>query len=372
MRYDKPLPSVRLDLATGTVRRGPVVQQRTGATVSDFPNLDLAGWISADTGDGFCEWFDAGTKGFNGNASDLMNNFVFAYCCATLGVESGGVGGTTNLGFYEGYVTGGGTPTTAVAVLTLSGLPGNTANSSPFVMGGGTACYITSISLTGLVPFSDGPIGYSWHFLDLDTTGIVASTVPFMSCVSSCWGPGPDGLGMDDLLDEYCPPGFLLATFNFGSICTSYVCSISMDIREVADCSATTTIYNSTSPACVDVLSGPPLLIGTTWMAEVTHAPGTASASTLLVRGAKIPGNGANGGTSGGEPRGRLLVTGAFIANLSGSADALAPVLATQRNFMAPIPLQFGMACNEWFAQALTLGAGKQKLSNGLELDTGL
>ena len=145
-----------------------------------------------------------------------------------------------------------------------------------------------------------------------------------------------------------------------------------MDIRELADCTATTTTYNSTSPACVDVLSGPPLVIGSTWVGEITHAPGTATASTLLVRGARIPGNGANGGTSGGESRGRLLVAGAFIANVCATTDTLALVLATQKNFSAPIPLQFGLACNEWFAQALTLGAGKQKLSNGLELDTGL
>ena len=102
-----------LDLATGTVTRGPAVNQRVGTTVSDFPNVDLGGFIGADTGGGFCEWFDAGVKGFNGNACDLMNNFIFAYCCATLAVESGGVGGTTNLGFYEGYVTGGGTTTAA-------------------------------------------------------------------------------------------------------------------------------------------------------------------------------------------------------------------------------------------------------------------
>jgi hypothetical protein len=342
--------------------------------VSDFPNLDLGGFISADTGGGFCEWFDAGTKGINGNASDLMNNFVFAYCCSTLAVESGGVGGTTNLGFYEGYVTGGGTSTTAVAVLTLSGLPGNTANSSPFVPGGGTACYYMDVRLTSLVPFADGPIGYSWHFLDFDLTGVAGSTIPFTSCVASCSAVhGLDGLGMDWWIDRYCPPGFLLETFAWGSNgWLNYAYSISMDIRELGDCTATTTTYNSTSPACADVLSGAPLVIGTTWIGEVTHAPGTAGASTLLIRGAKIPGNGASGGTSGGESRGRLLVTGAFIANLSGSADTIAPVLATQRNFSAPIPLQFGLACNEWFAQCLTLGAGKQKLSNGLELDTGL
>ena len=374
VRYDKPLRSLRLDLATGTVTRGPAVEQRVAATVSDFPNLDLGGFIGADTGGGFCEWFDAGFKGFSGNASDLMNNFVFGYCCATLSIESGGVGGTTNIGFYEGYVTAGGAPTTAVAVLTLSGLPGNTANSSPFVMGGGTSCHLINVTFATLVPFADGPIGYSWHYLDLDSTGILGSTIPFMSCVSSCSGPGPDGLGMDVFIDEYCPPGFLSNTFNFSTWFggSFYSVTMSMDIRELGDCTAATAAYNSTSPTCVDVLSGTALVIGTTWMAEVTHAPGTASASTLLVRGSKIPGNGASGGTSGGESRGRLLVTGAFIANLAGTTDVIAPILPTQLNFDAPIPLQFGLACNEWFAQALTLGAGKQKLSNGLELDTGL
>ena len=372
-RYNKPLRTASLDLATGTVTRGPAVNQRVGTTVSDFPNVDLGGFIGADTGGGFCEWFDAGVKGFNGNASDLMNNFIFAYCCATLAVESGGVGGTTNLGFYEGYTVTGGAATTAAAVFTLSGLPANTANSSPFVMGGGTACYLINITFAALVPFADGPIGYSFHFLDLDITGVLGSTIPFMSCVSSCSGPGPDSLGMVDLIDEYCPPGFLLTTFTFGTTqFGSYFSSMSMDIRELGDCTATTVTYNSTSPACVDVLSGTPLVIGTTWVGEVTHAPGTATASTLLVRGSKIAGNGANGGTSGGESRGRLLVTGAFVGNLTGTADGIAPILATQRNFSAPIPLQFGLACNEWFGQCLTLGAGKQKLSNGLELDTGL
>ena len=370
-RYDKPLRSVRLDLATGTVSRGAGVQQRAGSTVSDFPNLDLGGFLGAETGAGFCTWFDAGIKGTSGNASDLMSEFAFAYCSMALDDSLGGPGGSVEIGFYEGYTAGGGASGTAVALVVLTGLPGKTYEDCE-VYEHCRSCYLIEISLPSLVPFADGPIGYSWHFVDLDFTGVMAATIPFLSCVQSCSGPGPDGLGMVNAIDKYCPPGNLLSTFSFGTTqWGSYFTSMSMDIRELGDCTASVISYNSTSPACVDVLSSPPLVIGTTWVAEVTHAPGTASASTLLVRGAKIPGNGANGGTSGGEPRGRLLVTGAFIANLSGTADALDPVLATERNFIAPIPLQFGLACNEWFAQALTLGAGKQKLSNGLELVTG-
>ena len=140
LRYSKPLKTASIDLATGTVTRRAPLGTRAATTVSDFPNLDLGGFIAADTGARACEWFEAGTKGVNGNASDLMNDFVFAYCSAALAVESGGPGGTTTLGFYEGYLAGGGTPTTTVAIFSLSGLPANTSASSPFVMGGGTSC----------------------------------------------------------------------------------------------------------------------------------------------------------------------------------------------------------------------------------------
>ena len=139
-----------------------------------------------------------------------------------------------------------------------------------------------------------------------------------------------------------------------------------MDIREVADCTASVASYNSTSPPNEDLLTATNAVVGTTWSAEVTHAAGTAAFSTLLVRGAKIPGNGASGG-----PYGRLLVTGAFLTNLPGTADALPPIQNSQRNFGAFLPLQFGLACNEWFCQALTGGGGATRLSNGIAGTTG-
>ena len=129
-RYNKPLKSASLDLATGTVTRGPVVSGRPGSTVADFTNIDLGGFIGVDTGGGACEWIDAGRKGVIPNASDLVNNVVFAYCSTMADQNSGGPGGSVQLGFYEGYTVGGPAPSTTVALFNLTGLPGHTANSS--------------------------------------------------------------------------------------------------------------------------------------------------------------------------------------------------------------------------------------------------
>jgi hypothetical protein len=175
---------------------------------------------------------------------------------------------------------------------------------------------------------------------------------------------------MDDLIDKYCPPGTLLTTFSFGtSSFGTYFTSLAMDIREIVDCTATVASYNSTSPVNVDTLTSAPAVIGTTWSAEVTHAAGTATFSTLYVRGSKIPGNGAPGG--GGGTRGRFLVTGAFYDDIAGTADASVPILSSQRNFGAFIPLSFELACIDWFGQALTGGSGQIKWSNGVDGDTG-
>ena len=366
-RYEKALQTVSLDLATGTVTRGPSLSQRLATTVSDFPNVDLGGFLGADTGGGVFKWFDAGVKGTNANASDLMNNFIFAYCSTVLEVSAGGPGGTTSIGFYEGYTAGGGAPTTAVAILSLTGLPAATGPGCGFVGCFPIGCYLIDITLPSLVPFADGPIGYSWHFLDFDQTGVLAATTPFLSCVQSCSGPGPDGLGMVDSIDRYSTPGTFLSTFTFGTTqFGSYFTSMSMDIREVGDCTASVASYNSTSPPNEDVLSATNAVIGTTWSAEVTHAAGTAAFATLLVRGAKIPGNGAGAGQYG-----RLLVTGAFLTNLPGMPDTQMPIQNSQRNFSTFLPLQFGLACNEWFCQALTGGGGATRLSNGIAGTTG-
>jgi hypothetical protein len=233
-RYNKPLRSVALDLETGTITKSPPVQDKKVATVATFQNADLGGFVGVDTGNKFCEWFDNGTKGTAG--SELMRSILFAYCSANADTGSGGPGGSVRLGFYEGYTVGGGAPTTAVAVFTLTGLPGNTASSSFF---GGFRCYFIRVTFNPTVNFESGPIAYSWHFMDVGRDGVLAGTWPFLSCVQSCSGtglPNGDGQGMTDTIDEYCPSGQFppRATFSFGTTSVgSYFTSISMQIEEL-------------------------------------------------------------------------------------------------------------------------------------------
>jgi hypothetical protein len=367
-RYSKPLKSVSLDLATGTVTRGPAVNDRAGTTTVDFNNNDLSGFVGVDTGGGFCEWFDAGVKGFAGNASDLMNDFVFAYCSAKLAPASGGPGGTVKMGFYEGYQVFGGTPTTAVAVFTLSGLPGNSGSSSFF---GGFSCFFIDITFGALVAFADGPIGYSWGFLDVGTDGILAGTWPFLSCVVSCSGAigQVDGQGMTDAIDEYCPPGTLRSTFTFGTTSGSFT-SMSMDIREATDFAATIIHYNAGDPLLLgpcfnpDILMALPAKINSDWTGTVTRSTGAAiTSASLSVRCCRIP---LVCGAQGPPPLpvgagGRILISGAAL-----SAIPMMFVSQLVRSFSVPIPNVLALVGVRFAAQATVLGGGV-KVSSAAE-----
>jgi hypothetical protein len=368
-RYNKPLKSVSLDLATGTISRGPAVNDRAAGTTVDFNNNDLGGFVGVDTGNGFCEWFDAGVKGFNGNASDLMNNFVFAYCSAMLTPGSGGPGGTLKMGFYEGYQLFGGTPTTAVAVFTLSGLPGNSASSSFF---GGFACYFINVSFGGaLVGFADGPIGYSWGFLDVGTDGTLAGTWPFLSCVVSCSGSigQVDGQGMTDAIDEYCPPGTLRSTFTFGTTSGSFT-SVSMDFREVTDFLATRVLYNATTTPNPDILTSTRAIVNGSWSGTITRPAVPASnitGASVTVRPNRIP---LPNGVQGPAPLvvgagGRILISGSLLNTLP--TVGVAPKV---RTFTASVPASFGLVCIHFAAQATVLGGGV-RVSSAVEGTTG-
>jgi hypothetical protein len=371
-RYNKPLKSATLDLATGTITRGPAVNNRTATTVVDFNNNDLGGFVGVDTGAGFCEWFDAGVKGQVPNNSDLMNDVVFAYCSAMLTPGSGGVGGSVKLGFYEGYTTFGGAPTTGVAKFTLTGLPGNSASSSFF---GGFNCFFIRVFFGTLVNFADGPIGYSWKFLDTGTDGTLAGTWPFLSCVVSCSGAvlQVDGQGMTDAIDEYCPPGTLRATFTFGTTSGSFT-SMSMDVREVQDTAATNVNYNASTQPNPDTLSATFAKIGQNWSATVVGhstfggATRNLTAATLLVRTNRVP---IPNGVQGPSPLpvgagGRILISGALLNTLS-----MAGISATTRGVTSAIPASFNLTCVHFACQATCVGTGGAKVSSANEGTTG-
>jgi len=358
-RYQKPLTSVHVDLDTGTVRRGPRVNNRAATTVIDFNNNDLSGFVGVDTGNGFCEWFDAGVKGYAGNGSDLMSQIVLPYCSAKLAPGSGGPGGSVKLGFYEGYTWGGGAPTTTVAAFTLTGLPGNTASSSFF---SGFSCYFMSMDFSTLVPFADGPIGYSWKFLDTGTTGTLAGTWPFLACVVSCSGVylQVDGQGMTDIIDEYCPPGYLRSSFTFGTTSGTFT-SVAIDIREAADFTATQLSYNATLSPNGDTLAANTAVIGSSWTTTLTRNPTTAAGTYFVqVRTTRVAGNGYD------TPIGQRLIDGTLLGTVNGTHDG-----TNGSTPPMPVPRMLAFLCKHYAAQATTTASSVMRLSSALEGTSG-
>ena len=361
-RYTKPLRSISIDLATGTVRRGPNPHNRAVTTTVDFQNNDLGGFVGVDTGNGFCEWFDAAVKGFAGNQSDLVTNFVFAYCSAKLAPGSGGPGGSVKLGFYEGYQVGGGAPTTTIAAFTLTGLPANTSSSSFF---GGFRCYFADVSFLNPVSYADGPIGYSWKFLDSGSTGVLAGTWPFLSCVVSCSGAvlQVDAQGMTDLIDEYCPPGSLRATFTFGTTSGSFT-SMSMDMREVTDFTATQVGYNATLTPNGDTLLASTAVVGGNWVTSLLRSPVTGPGFYMVsVRSTRLSGN---GGPPPPGVLGRTLIGGTPLGSVNGTHNGTV-------GSTPPVPIPVGLAylCRHYAAQATTFAGGVKKLSSAVEGTSG-
>jgi hypothetical protein len=268
-RVTKPLIRAEMDLQTGTVTRGPAVRNKgfNGYnTASSLNNLDHSGFVGVDSGPGTpngpCEWFSAANKGGGntGGRSTFVTGFAFAYCSAAQDPLSGGVGGKAIVGFREGYMKGSpnnlaGLSGTLAGSFNLSGLPAWTGCSSFF---GGFSCYLMAFSAVTQVGndaqpvcLPDTNIGWSYQFRDLGTDGVLAKTFPFIACVQSCTGTGPDSTGgMIDFVDQYCPAGQPLSTFTFGTgAAGSYYTSISMDIREAVAIAASTTSYNKFNSA---------------------------------------------------------------------------------------------------------------------------
>jgi hypothetical protein len=275
------------------------------------------------------------------------------------------------LGFYEGYTIFGGAPTTTVAAFTLTGLPANSASSSFF---GGFSCFFIRVFFGTLVCFNDGPIGYSWKFLDNGTGtinpigAILAGTWPFLSCVVSCSGAvlQVDGQGMADAIDQYCPPGFLRATFTFGTTSGSFT-SMSMHVEEVVDKTATIATTNSVSNPNPDVLTASPAIVGQNFTAAVTLGLGRTKGTFSWIF---YPGFSkvnqptgtaiamfAGGLNFGSNKRGRMLLcdlnTTGFTCNGTHSGVSGSTTLNACN---VVLPKRLGLVCNEWCAQAVVLG----------------
>ncbi|NOT31181.1 MAG: hypothetical protein HOP15_12095 [Planctomycetes bacterium] len=366
-----PMREAHVDLATGVYTRGPSAHDRGGSTIADFQNLDVAGFLSVDTGGGSCRWFSSASKGAgtnqSQNASDLMSDVVFFYCSNALDVSSGGAGGSVTLGFYEGYTVFGGAPTTTAALVSLTGMPANTSQGS--WLSPGAACYGLRVIFPTLVPFADGVfMGYSWQFDDRGTDGILGNTYPLLACVASCSGLAPgsvDGQGMQDLMDKFCTAPLVQSTFTFGTAMGT-ITSVNMEIREASDLAATNVNYNASLTPNTDLLSATKAILGTPWTVTLSRIPATVAGTlTLTLKRAKHPL--PNGGVAGSPPFGRVLVAGALLTTLTGAHNGSTGSVAVG------VPLEFAYCGLHFTAQARSTGGGVAniRLSSAVEATIG-
>jgi hypothetical protein len=305
-----------------------------------------------------------------------MTDFVFFYCSDALDVLSGGVGGSVTIGFYEGYTVFGGAPTTAAAVVALTGMP-----AGPGVCGG-AGCFGLRVGFPTLVPFADNTfIGYSWTFEDVSPCGTFGATLPVLACVVSCsglnivsqgsaggvggnpLGLGEDGQGMLDLIDQFCTAPLVQSTFTFGTATTPWApetrTSLSMRIDEASDLAATNVSYNASVTPNADLLLATSPVLGTTWTAVLTRGtPSVAGALLVSVRKSRMPF--PNGLNATPPVTGRVLIAGALLATISGTHNG------TTGSVTAPIPLSFAFCGFHFAAQCCATGGGL-KLSSAVE-----
>jgi hypothetical protein len=384
-RVTKPLIQADLDLSTGKYTIGSKVNQKGAPqfnTSRSLSNVDFAGFVGIDSVQ--CEWFDEATKGAQfGGKSEVMTSFLFAYCSSALATQSGGVGGSATVSFVEGYTTpaiGGPRPAfnTRTAVYNLSGLPANTGSSSFF---GGFNCFFLRVRTATQAPnpqtsfdggqcLADGTLGWSWDFRDLSNFAPLAHTFPFLACVTSCSGVGPDGAAMTDGVDQYCgnfpnnPPFNLKASFTFGTV-TTYT-SVNMEVREANALTGASTLYNPTGPGGTNpavLTSELTPKVNQLWRVALDCSAGTKALAVFVVElkpGPPPPPALSPFGT------GNLLValspTKLFFKtkNMAGIAKQAAPL---------PCDLQFLNACYE--VQGLCASAPKGFFTNALRETVG-
>jgi hypothetical protein len=186
---------------------------------------------------------------------------------------------------------------------------------------------------------------------------VLAGTFPFLSCVQSCSLAGPDGQGMIDYIDKYCPPGGVANTFTFGTTGHGgYFTSFSMDIREVADIEAVVTSWNGVAAVNADCLRSSTIVSPGIWdvAVEIRDAHQAAGSAPVIL---KVRADCFNGPRTNALPGGRstqILVGGPLYASIAGTHG---PESATPYPF-APIPVPSGLVGYPWAAQATVLGGG--------------
>jgi hypothetical protein len=253
------------------------------------------------------------------------------------------------LGFYEGYLSGGGAPTTAVAVFTLTGLPAHTGMSS---LAAARSCYELDLSFASLVCFANGPIGYSWKFLGADVNGTLGATGPMLAMVND--------FGMVDSLDSSCG-----GPFSLGGNLTS----MSLAIREAKPITAVTGTWTGDGQN-EDLLSQSlgGAVIGSPWATAITsvNAHGASGPMSLTIRTGTV--NGPNFPSPLGGRINEVLIGGPFLLSQTASHGAgpgpfSFPAVA--------IPKRLSVICVPYAAQGTIVGGGFADLTTAVTGVTG-
>src|SRR6185503_12802489 len=171
----------------------------------------------------------------------------------------------------------------------------------------------------------------------------------------------PDGLGMISTIDQYCPRCTLRppipppTTFNF-------FVSISMEIREAADLTATATPYSGQN-INRDVLTAAPIVVGQPWNVSLhvpggTHPHGSAPSAAMVAKVRRVVVNGPNVVSPVGGRLTEVLINGPLLASFPG---VHAPTGGGQRDGAFPpqtVPATLDLVNVSWAVQATVLGGG--------------
>jgi hypothetical protein len=331
---------------------------------------------------GPCEWFVAlpnygsgaiGAHGLpdrTGGESQFLASLAFLYCSGAKDPLSGGPGGSAIITFREGYTLGGtgGGPGAApngteVAVFSITGMPANTGAGGFFT---NAICYFFGLD-TGhpTSVLHDGPMGYSWEFADIGPDGVLAATFPWLACVQSCTGPGPDLTGgMQDFVDQYCPKGTLKSTFTFGTFggTSNYFTSISMSIQEAERVDSSSAFYNGTgaNPTRLTATGVGPIL-GKLWGIDVDCSGADPAKSVIIdIDFAPLPPFSTKYGEKHVGTFPGAYVT--FVIPHGGSVAHLGP-------FPLPLDLTYYNSC--WRVQSLCGDTPKAFLTNSWDQTLG-
>jgi hypothetical protein len=170
---------------------------------------------------------------------------------------------------------------------------------------------------------------------------------------------------MVDLLDQYCPPGGVVNTFNFGTTTTNEVwfTSISMEIREAKDAESTATTFHGDGNNDHELVTNA-IAIGQRWSPRIVlhrrHQGSGNAPMSLHVRASCVNGPDLSSPV-GGRPI-EVLIAGPLALTLVGTHGRQQNLAWRLPEFA--VPSDITLVGLPWAAQGAVLGGGFADLTS--------